>query len=80
MITQDGPGRTAEGGQHPDQTKPENITIAVDASGDIYWNNKLIADISTELIDQVKVVAVRKPQPEIHIRADKERALRPSAG
>jgi biopolymer transport protein ExbD len=26
----------------------------------------------TDLINQVKATAVRKPQPEIHIRADKE--------
>ena len=28
----------------PTQTKPENITIAVDKDGDIYWNDKRVAD------------------------------------
>ena len=55
----------------PTQTKPENITIAVDRNGTIYWNNGPLADAQA-LLDHVKEVAVRKPQPEIHIRADRE--------
>jgi len=55
----------------PTQTKPENITIAVDRNGTIYWNNGALANAQA-LLDHVKEVAVRKPQPEIHIRADRE--------
>ena len=55
----------------PTQTKPENITIAVDSKGNIYWNNGLLAN-SQELLNRVKEVAVRVPQPEIHIRADRD--------
>lgn len=55
----------------PTTTKPENITIAVGKTGTIYWNDKQVATL-TDLINQVKATAVRKPQPEIHIRADKE--------
>jgi len=60
------------------QTKPENIVIAVDAAGNIYWNNGLVAN-AQELIDRIKEKAVVKPQPEIHIRADKD-ALYQSVG
>ncbi|HEY4339633.1 MAG TPA: biopolymer transporter ExbD [Steroidobacteraceae bacterium] len=60
------------------QTKPENIVIAVTANGDIYWNNAKVAD-SQELINKIKDKAVVKPQPEIHIRADKD-ALFQSVG
>jgi biopolymer transport protein ExbD len=60
------------------QTKPENIVIAVTANGDIYWNNSKVAD-SQELLDMIKEKAVVKPQPEIHIRADKD-ALFQSVG
>jgi biopolymer transport protein ExbD len=60
------------------QTKPENIVIAVTANGDIYWNNTKVAD-SQELINKIKDKAVVKPQPEIHIRADKD-ALFQSVG
>ena len=55
----------------PTQTKPENITIAVDAKGEIYWNEKRIAS-REDLLERVKQAAVRKPQPEIHIRADQD--------
>ncbi len=53
------------------QTKPENIVIAVDAAGNIYWNNAVLAN-AQELLDKVKEKAVVKPQPEIHIRADRD--------
>ena len=55
----------------PTQTKPENITIAVDKEGNIYWNDKKVAN-RNELLGLVEGAAVRKPQPEIHIRGDKE--------
>jgi biopolymer transport protein ExbD len=60
------------------QTKPENIVIAVTANGDIFWNNSKLAD-SQELLNKIKEKAVVKPQPEIHIRADRE-ALFQSVG
>jgi biopolymer transport protein ExbD len=55
----------------PTQTKPENITIAVDKEGNIYWNDRKTTN-RTELLGLIEAAAVRKPQPEIHIRADKE--------
>jgi biopolymer transport protein ExbD len=55
----------------PTQTKPENITIAVDKEGNIYWNDKRAAN-RNELLGLVEAAAVRKPQPELHIRGDKE--------
>jgi biopolymer transport protein ExbD len=55
----------------PTQTKPENITIAVDKEGNIYWNDKKVTN-RNELLGLVEGAAVRKPQPEIHIRGDRE--------
>ena len=55
----------------PTQTKPENITIAVDKDGNIYWNDTQVPSQDALLAD-VKQAAVLKPQPEIHIRGDKE--------
>jgi biopolymer transport protein ExbD len=54
----------------PTQTKPENITIAVDSAGNIYWKNTLVPS-QAALIDLVKAEAVKVPQPEIHIRGDR---------
>lgn len=53
----------------PTATKPENITVAVDAAGNVYWNSAAVADKNT-LLEYVKAAAVQDPQPEIHIRAD----------
>lgn len=55
----------------PTQTKPENITIAVDKNGTIYWNDKQVRD-RNELLGLLETAAVKKPQPEVHIRGDKE--------
>ena len=55
----------------PTQTKPENITVAVDKAGNIYWNDKAMPN-RDELLAHVKMAAVVKPQPEVHIRADKD--------
>ena len=52
-------------------TKPENITIAVDREGNVYWNDVALSG-SEELFDKLKAVAVLVPQPEVHIRGDKE--------
>jgi biopolymer transport protein ExbD len=51
-------------------TKPENITLAVDKAGNYYWNDKPITN--DELLDMLKLVAVKVPQPEVHIRGDKD--------
>ncbi|MBI1179808.1 MAG: biopolymer transporter ExbD [Alphaproteobacteria bacterium] len=52
-------------------TKPENIVIAVDAEGKIYWNSVQLANQSV-LASKLAEVAVKVPQPEVHIRGDKD--------
>ncbi len=54
----------------PTQTKPENVNIAVDADGNVFWNTGLVPT-QEALLDRLKVVAVMDPQPEIHVRGDK---------
>jgi biopolymer transport protein ExbD len=53
----------------PTQTKPENINIAVNKDGDIFWNQQLVPD-TDDLFERLKKVAVMNPQPEVHIRGD----------
>jgi biopolymer transport protein ExbD len=55
----------------PTQTKPENITVEVDAQGNIYWNASQLAG-KDDLLERIKQSAVLQPQPELHIRADSE--------
>jgi len=54
----------------PTQTKPENINIAVDAEGNVFWNTALVPN-QEALLERIKVVAVMDPQPEIHLRGDR---------
>ena len=53
----------------PTLSKLENIVIAVNKDGDIYWNDALIKDKET-LLNRLREAAPRKPQPEVHIRGD----------
>jgi biopolymer transport protein ExbD len=53
----------------PRQTKPENIEIAVNKDGDVYWGLQLVRD-NDELLQRLKQVAIQQPQPEVHIRGD----------
>lgn len=53
------------------QTKPENVNIVVNKDGDIYWNAKKMRD-ANELFDFLKEEAVKIPQPEVHVRGDKD--------
>jgi biopolymer transport protein ExbD len=53
----------------PTQTKPENITIAIDKQGDIYWNTRPLAG-QEELKQKLREIVAKDPQPEVHIRGD----------
>jgi biopolymer transport protein ExbD len=55
----------------PLMTKPENITIAVNREGEIYWGVERVPDIET-LVARLKVESIKEPQPEVHIRGDLE--------
>ena len=50
-------------------TKPENVVIGVDRQGNFYWNDQPVAT-TAELLERLKVEAVKVPQPEVHIRGD----------
>src|SRR5512139_4277819 len=57
----------------PTQTKPENINIAVDAEGNVFWNTAMVPS-QDALLERIKQVAVMDPQPEIHVRGDRATA------
>lgn len=51
-------------------TKPENITVAVDQRGNVYWKESLVP--TPEALDAlIRQAAVTVPQPEIHLRGDR---------
>lgn len=50
--------------------KPEVISVAIDATGKMYWNDAPL--VQGELALRLQKIANQKPQPELNIRADKE--------
>jgi biopolymer transport protein ExbD len=55
----------------PTQTKPADISITVDKSGQVYWNTKLLSG-QEQLKQELRNVARDDPQPEVHIRGDSD--------
>ena len=53
----------------PTETKPENINVSIDFDGQVYWNESAIG--GEDLLQFILTEAVKDPQPEVHIRADK---------
>ena len=53
----------------PTQTRPENITIAIDREGNIFWNTQRLSG-TDELKQRLRGIAPQEPQPEVHIRGD----------
>jgi biopolymer transport protein ExbD len=53
----------------PDQTKPENINLAIDASGQVFWNAEAID--AGQLNARIAAAALKNPQPELHLRAER---------
>ncbi|MDB5944456.1 MAG: exbD [Ramlibacter sp.] len=54
----------------PQDAKPQTIRLSVDAQGQYFWNEAPIDE--KELPRRLKVEAARDPQPELHIRGDRE--------
>jgi biopolymer transport protein ExbD len=69
VIIQQVPVQLPRATNLPTQTKPENITIAIDKDGDIFWNTQKVAS-TDELKQKLRVAARIEPQPEVHIRGD----------
>jgi biopolymer transport protein ExbD len=48
-------------------TKPENIQVAIDASGQVFWNGQPVD--AAALTSALQTAGARMPQPELHLRA-----------
>jgi biopolymer transport protein ExbD len=53
----------------PDEVKPQNIDLSIDAQGKIYWNKEVI-DMN-QLNLRIATEAKKQPQPELHLRAER---------
>ena len=54
----------------PESVKPETVRLSVAADGQYYWNESKVSD--EELLPRLQAEAARDPQPDLHIRGDKE--------
>ena len=52
----------------PNITRPDNVQLAVDAQGRVYWNGQVMEREGWRT--QMAGAAKLTPQPEVHIRAD----------
>ena len=53
------------------KTTPEDVNIVVNKDGDMYWNQKRLAN-TDELFDFLSKESVKQPQPALHVRGDQE--------
>ena len=54
----------------PQEQKPETVRLSVDAQGVYYWNLARIEDAALPAL--LKEQAAKTPQPDLHIRGDKD--------
>ena len=52
------------------QVKPATIRLSVDAQGSYWWNENQVAE--ADLVPLLQAEAAKEPQPELHIRGDKD--------
>ncbi|QRX81590.1 biopolymer transporter ExbD [Glaciimonas sp. PAMC28666] len=71
VVTHTIPVKLPSETERPYVTKPENINLAVNKQGDMFWNEQLVPN-TTQLLAKLKQVAVLVPQPELHIRGDQK--------
>lgn len=53
------------------KTTPEDVNIVVNKDGEMYWNQKRLAN-TDELFEFLKKESVKVPQPEVKIRGDQQ--------
>ena len=50
-------------------TKPDNVRLDLDAAGRVFWNGEPVD--AEALTQRLAAAAARRPQPELHIRAER---------
>ncbi|RZT41662.1 ExbD/TolR family protein [Cupriavidus agavae] len=54
----------------PNDTKPVNINVSVDAQGKVFWNQEEVDQAQLE--QRIAEASQLQPQPELHLRADRD--------
>ena len=54
---------------NPNITKPDNVQLGLSAQGVLFWNGEVVE--KAEMRRRLRAAARLKPQPELHLRADR---------
>ena len=54
----------------PEDTKPQTVRLSVASDGSYYWNENKVTDEA--MASMLKEEGAKDPQPELHIRGDKD--------
>ena len=54
----------------PNDSKPQSINVSIDAQGKVFWNQQEVDDATLD--QRIAEAALQQPQPELHLRADRE--------
>ncbi len=58
-----------EESSEPNPEDPKAVTLSIDHAGKLFWDSEPID--ASELASYLSEAAARKPQPELHLRADR---------
>ena len=53
----------------PDEVKPENIDLSINAAGQVFWNADAVDENTLTL--RIATAAQKQPMPELHLRAER---------
>ena len=54
----------------PNDVKPQSVNVSIDAQGKVFWNQQEVDDATLD--QRIAEAAQQQPQPELHLRADRD--------
>ncbi|MGO4327928.1 ExbD/TolR family protein [Cupriavidus sp. 2TAF22] len=54
----------------PNDPKPQSINLSIDAAGKVFWNQVEVDEAALDA--NISEAAQQQPQPELHLRADRD--------
>ncbi len=61
----------------PSADEPQAVTLSIDSAGTLRWNDEVVDEAA--LTERLSAAAARDPQPEMHLRADRDARYEPIA-
>ena len=61
----------------PNLTKPDHIALSIGAGGELFWNGERVDRAA--LRERLAEASRQRPQPEVHLRADRAARYQPIA-